>query len=331
MPDNKSNKLLREYIEAVVKDTLREDSESDYGFDVSQYGGGGGGGETGHGGGNDLYNTFIRPFTDVGQTIAYGVEKLSAQAATVVKGILYGLPTLFVPFLDYDYEKFREDEAEKVHGIEEKYKEVLGRNWEAITSNDAFGLAFVFEPGLFLGAKLLAKSPEIVLSILDDLTNGYQAVKDAASQFHVALQGMQNGEHLHEGVDPRLVQAVGNLLKDKKVQQMIDNNPVVKQGRADAMELMVDRVRKIMAAKDYNTLQQLLPQAVGKITQVVQANEKQGKLPPQQDAAVKANLLPQLKQKYKEFYIGKLNAEAGKDPNMKPYIQNALKQIQALK
>ena len=92
-------------------------------------------------GGNDLYNTFIQPFVDVGITAAYGLEKLSAQVLTVVKGFFLGLPTLFVPFLEYDYEAFREEEAEKVENVKKKYEKTLQANLDAIVSNDAFGLA----------------------------------------------------------------------------------------------------------------------------------------------------------------------------------------------
>ena len=52
---------------------------------------------------NPLWNTFIQPFIDVGTTAAYGIERLSAQVQTVVMGFILGLPTLFVPFLEYDY------------------------------------------------------------------------------------------------------------------------------------------------------------------------------------------------------------------------------------
>jgi hypothetical protein len=123
-------------------------------------------------GGNDLYNTFIQPFVDVGITAAYGLEKLSAQVLTVVKGFFLGLPTLFVPFLEYDYEAFREEEAEKVENVKKKYEKTLQANLDAIVSNDAFGLAFLLAPATVMGAQLAVKAPMTALKVFDVLTGG---------------------------------------------------------------------------------------------------------------------------------------------------------------
>src|SRR5512135_2707311 len=86
-------KLIESLIEETVQKVLRE-QDYDYGdLGVSDYGGGYGGGN-GTGSSSQLYNTFVRPFSDVVQTAVGGLKILSAQAQTVVKGILFGLPTL---------------------------------------------------------------------------------------------------------------------------------------------------------------------------------------------------------------------------------------------
>lgn len=347
MPMKSKKLLMEEFIEETVKAALSEQDGGDYG-DLGVYGGDyggyGGGGDTSSSG--QLYKTFIQPFVDVGKTLAYGIERLSAQTQTVVKGILAGLPTLFIPGLEYDYKQFRAEEAEKVNKIKERYKEVLGRNWEALQSNDAFGFAFLLEPSVVLGANLALKAPEIALSILDILSGGYDRVREIARQFHVPVgfrgpgetgtnpSGEGGGKHhfSEQAINKKqLGQAIQNLLKDKNLAQRIDNNPVVKQGRQDAINLSVDRVKQFMAAKTYDELMKLAPNAVGKVTAAVAQNEKQGKMAPQEDANAKAVLVPQLKQQFKDFYIKKLNDEAKGDPTLKPFVQNAVKQIQALK
>jgi hypothetical protein len=93
------------------------------------------------GGENPLWNTFIQPFVDVGTTAAYGIERLSAQVQTVTMGLIFGIPTLFVPFLEYDYESFREEEWERVEEIKKKYEKVFNANLSALQSNDAFGVS----------------------------------------------------------------------------------------------------------------------------------------------------------------------------------------------
>jgi hypothetical protein len=138
-------------------------------------------------GGNDLYNTFIQPFVDVGITAAYGLEKLSAQVLTVVKGFFLGLPTLFVPFLEYDYEAFREEEAEKVENVKKKYEKTLQANLDAIVSNDAFGLAFLLAPATVMGAQLAVKAPMTALKVFDVLTGGLGLFKGIQQTIGVPL------------------------------------------------------------------------------------------------------------------------------------------------
>jgi hypothetical protein len=122
------------------------------------------------GGENPLWNTFIQPFVDVGTTAAYGIERLSAQVQTVTMGLIFGIPTLFVPFLEYDYESFREEEWERVEEIKKKYEKVFNANLSALQSNDAFGVAFLLAPTKVLAAQLAVKAPYAAIKALDVLT-----------------------------------------------------------------------------------------------------------------------------------------------------------------
>ena len=186
-PRSQTPPTLKEFIETVL-DEEEGDGGGDYGIG-GDYGVGGGGG--GYGGGQDaLYQTFLKPFVDVGKTAAYGVERLSANVQTVLKGILVGIPTLIIPFLEYDYKTFREEEKENVEKIKKKYEKVLQSNIEAITTNDAFGLAFLLYPGLTLGAQLALKTPEAAMHILEVLLGGSEVLKSIALALKVNL-GLQ--------------------------------------------------------------------------------------------------------------------------------------------
>ena len=86
-----------------------------------------------------LKSTFIDPFTDIVKTAAYGIEDVSARTQTLFKTIVKGLPTLFVPFLDYDYKSFREEEKANLEKIKSKYADVLDKyGWRDNEAWDEF-------------------------------------------------------------------------------------------------------------------------------------------------------------------------------------------------
>lgn len=332
-----SKQLVESLIEEAVQTVINEQDGGDYGDSYGDYGGAGGGGGS-SGSSSQLYNTFVRPFTDVAQTAMGGLKVLSAQAQTVVKGIILGLPTLVIPFLEYDYKEFRKEEKEKVDKIKEEYKEVLGRNWAALESNDAFGLAFLLNPTAALGANLALTAPEVALSILGSLTGGsIEAVNQLASSFHVNTGFHGPGSHgtnvdmMKEAANPKLSQAIQKLLKDPKVIAAINNNPIVKKTQQEVVGSMTDRVKRTMAVQDYAHLSQLLPGLAQKLNAQLVQQEQARRMSPQEDAAAKAQLVPQIKAQYRNFYIKKFGDEEKANPSASALYQNAIKQISALK
>lgn len=324
---SEKNKALREFIEAVLKEEA---------------------------GSNDLYNTFIQPFVDVGQTAAYGIEKLSAQVQTVVKGFLYGLPTLFVPFLEYDYEAFRAEEKEKVEAIKKKYEKTLQANLDAITSNDAFGLAFLLAPSTVLGAQLAVKAPEAALKALDVLTGGSgflagirQALSGPASVgFHDpgghhggawaghGGGGYSDSSDLYEASQEGSVSKaeVQKLLKDKRVLAAIQKSPVAKQMKQDAVNLLVNHVKRFMASQDYDQMRKLAKGDVGfaQIGQKLAQMNQAGQIPPQDNPVITQAMVPELKKAYKDFWVKQLQQLTKQYPEANVELVNGIKAIQAL-
>jgi hypothetical protein len=322
--ENNSHQLLREFIEAVLEEE----------------------------GQNDLYNTFIQPFVDVGVTAAAGVEKLSAQVQTIVKGFLLGLPTLFVPFLEYDYEAFREEEKAKVEAIKKKYEKTLQANLDAITSNDAFGVAFLLAPSTILAGQLAVKAPEAALKAIDTLTAGLLGKDGILGGIRNALSGPANvgfhdpGGHpsgawsgsgggygdvgdIHEAKDPKDVQ---KLLKDKKVQAAIQKSPIAKQMRQDGVKIIVDHIKRFMALQDYDQMRKMAKGDVGfsQIGQKLAQMNQSGQLPPQDNPVVTGAMVPELKKAYKDFWIKQLQQLATQYPEANNELLDGIKQIQAL-
>lgn len=300
--------------------------------------------------GNDLYNTFIQPFVDVGITAGYGLEKLSAQVQTVVKGFLLGLPTLIVPFLEYDYEAFREEEKEKVDSIKKKYEKTLQANLDAITSNDAFGLAFLLAPASVLGAQLAVKAPEAALKVLDVLTGGsgvFKNIQQALSGpsgigFHdpgghasgawASGGGGGYGDY-GDGINEDKEPSIKNAFKDKKVLDAIQKSPVAQQMKRDAVGIIVGHIQRFLGLQDYDQMRKMAQGDVGfnQIGQKLAQMNQSGQVPVQNNQIITQAMVPQLKQAYKDFWIKQMQQLAKKYPEASTEIVNGIKQVENIK
>ena len=306
---------------------------------------------------NPLYNTFIQPFVDVVTTTAYGIERLSAQVQTVVMGFILGLPTLFVPFLEYDYESFREEEWERVEEIKKKYEKVFKSNLEALRSNDAFGVAFLLAPTKVLAAQLAVKAPYAAIKALDVLTGaiapplarlGRSLSEPASIGFHDpgghsagswTAGGGGGGDYGGDGIyeakkqNPKELSAkLQTLLKDKKIQSQIQNSPVAKSMRQDGVNLILNHIKRFMAAKDYNQMRQMAKGDVGfaQIGQKLSQLNQAGQVPAQDNPTVTAAMVPELKKAYKEFWIKQLQNLVRQYPEANGELLQGIKQVQAL-
>lgn len=335
--NNHTNQLVLEFIEVV----LNEES------------------------GNPLYNTFIQPFVDVGTTAAYGVERLSAQVQTVVMGFLFGLPTLFVPFLEYDYESFREEEFERVEQIKKKYEKVFKANLDALQSNDAFGVAFLLAPSQVLAAQLAVKAPYMAIKALDVLTGaaapplarlGRALSEPASIGFHDPGKHVQGGwaggagggggydmggdyggdgfyesKNNQEPSKDTTAKLIG-LLKNKKILRQIQQSPVAKQMRQDGVEVIVSHVKRFLTAKDYNQLRKLATNDEGfsAISEKLRGLNQTGEIPAQDNPTVTAAMVPELKKTYREFWVKQLQTLISQYPEAKQELLLGIKQVQTL-
>lgn len=308
------------------------------------------------GGQNSLYNTFIQPFVDVGVTAAYGVEKLSAQVQTVLAGVLYGLPTLIVPYLEYDYETFRQEEKEKVDDITKKYETTLKANLDAITSNDAFGLAFLLAPATVLAGQLAVKTPEVAFRVLDVLTgaSGFLSGITAAFAnaprvgFHDpgghdsgAWAGQGGGENMGygDGMNEAVRQPAHSkeeilkLLKDKKTINAIQKSPIATQMRRDGVAVIVSHVQKFMALQDYDQLRARAKGDVGfsQVGQKLGQLNATGEIPKQDNPVVTNAMVPVIKKAYKDFWIKQMQQLVSKYPESRTELLDGIKQVSSLK
>jgi hypothetical protein len=311
---------------------------------------------------NPLYNTFIQPFVDVGKTAAYGIERLSAQVQTVVQGFLYGIPTLIVPFLEYDYENFRKEEAEEVEKIKKKYEKTLQSNLDAITSNDAFGLAFLLAPTQVLASQLAVKAPAAAIKVLDILTGGHgifggiaKALSGPASVgFHnpgghptgawAGGGGGGGGDYGGGGDDGGMYEAktpedpkkqsqeVLKVLKDKKTINLIKKSPVAKQMKKDGVKVIMDHIKRFMALNDYDQMRKAATGDVGfsQIGQKLSQLNQSGQVPKESNPTVTQALVPEIKKAYKDFWLKQLQQLTKQYPEANEELLQGIKELQSL-
>ncbi len=339
-----NNKLLENYIENIVKESLKA--------------------------------AFVDPFLDIAKTAAYGIEDMSARTKSLLGTVFKGLPTLFIPFLEADYESINKQEAEDLKRIKEKYSDVLERNDEAFYGTDLMPMAFLLDPQLTLGARFAAKVPERVLRVIEILTGGNEKVtnlrksvtvplgkwhshNDVSANPHAATagQGGIGGDYsigngsldygsMNEAVpapqgtrgaqppmpaDPKamLAQQVQNLLKDPQIISQIENSPIVQNMRNDAINVYIKHVAKFMSAKTLEELIKSNGQALNQLGSNVEVQLKKAK--PEEVETLKQTLLGQLKIQYKTFYVNKLNQMASSKPSLKLFTDKAIAKIQAMK
>lgn len=135
---------------------------------------------SGHVQSNPLYATFIQPFADIVQTGAYAVKRIGNVAQNEFLSVLKQTAAAVVPFVAADTmdelkQESREQLSKSLEGLDKQYADVINRNIDAvINQTDVWGLAFLFNPGMLLGSKLLLKTPELAASFIGSMLAGTQ-------------------------------------------------------------------------------------------------------------------------------------------------------------
>lgn len=301
------------------------------------------------GSGKDLYNVFIKPFTDVVSTAAAEVSKSSVRAQTLAKTAFETIATTLIPFLSSDYDEIWADEKERIDGIKAKYKDVYDATWTAFKDNDVMAAAFGYSPAAFLTKQALKNAPLPVLKTLNALTGG--RLDGVVNRVASILKGRdtkkpidrdsggqvidwvrRSGSQLHEVH----VNDLYALLDNPKVKQAIASNPLVKrmQGEArkgvrDSLAAVYARARGIASAKG--------PEDIERITKKkVPGLDKLKKLPDKERAEVGQQVMSGVKKSALRLYANGLEARVKKAvkagvPQDHPYVADHVKTLQKIK
>jgi hypothetical protein len=134
------------------------------------------------GSGNQLYDTFIKPFVDVAKTAAGKTAELSARAQTAAKVAFETIATTLVPVLSSDYAEIFSAEKKQLDDIKTRYADVYRATRSAFGDNDVMVASLMFAPWAFLSAAFVKKSPAAALSFVQVLGGNNPVIGRFVSQ-----------------------------------------------------------------------------------------------------------------------------------------------------
>ena len=128
--------------------------------------------------GNPLWQTFVTPFTDIIDTGMYALERIGTVTSKELSSVILQTAVALIPFVGMDTMDAIEANAKEniklsLNNLDSKYKDVINRNLDALLGqSDVWGLAFLFNPGLILGSKLMTSAPAVAAGFIGAILGG---------------------------------------------------------------------------------------------------------------------------------------------------------------
>lgn len=296
--------LLREYVKSVIA----EDSYG--GFDV----GAGADGPYGasFGSGKDLYNVFVKPFTDVVDTTVGKTKELSTRAQTLAKVSFEALATTIIPVLGDDYESIFANEKQELDKLRAQYKDIYDATWTAFKDNDVVSAAFLYAPAAVITAKAAQQAPIQTVKLLNVLAGGKLDgfLKKVVNKFKFGDTkkplDRDSGEGLPEGRILELhkkASSFGEILAQRGVKQAIEQNPKVSQMQDSARQVVNGSLQKVLKSAQAVTSAKSIEDLQRKVGHKLKGADDVAKLPDEERQRLEAVLLPSLKKSALSMYV----------------------------
>lgn len=313
----------------------------DYGGDSSLSGiqgdyydslGMGGGGS--HGGGfkdDVLYKAFIQPFTDIVQTSLWALKTLSTKAKYFIVSQIDAIIGLLNPFYASDYESYRKKEITELGKLNNKYAEVLKRNVHYLYDHDLWGIAYVLDPSLMLGSKVIQNIPSLVKELTSLL--GFQKDKPSYDNpyFHESI--IQNKTYSELLKEFNVVINEAEKVDQQQIEQLktaIDNSKqaqsILQEYRIAYLDKLLQEVKDHVSDEAINKLfenPQIMQQYQQKFGSILVKN-------PNYDGPIKNEFKKRIKENIKNFYIQKLQEAVKISPKLSDIISNYINQIKQI-
>lgn len=350
MKQDRTKKLLEELIEEAVLEVLLKE-QTDFSNDV-------------------LYKAFVEPFADIVQTAQHGAEKIVATATGEAKLLAKQLAWLLVPFLNPDAGSLknmtaqeRNKIAQRLSGIDDKFKDVLDRNWQAFNNPDVWGTLFLMHPQLAIAQKLAVKAPEVALELLSVLTGGSEAVEAILKSYRQMRTGggrVQYSQHqtgygdaqggsswddsyygdyggIYEQdqagkkIDPEswLRKQVAALVNRPDVKKQIAASPITRAMQGEAINHIVRAATKDLGF-DFAQLKTKLGANYDKAIQTIKAKLGDDSSDIESNAELQKKVVAEIKTLLKPAYIKQLQTLLQTNPNAKRLVDQAIQKVNAL-
>jgi hypothetical protein len=327
-----TRQLVREYVRSIL-------SEDDAygGMDLSSNGSDSPFGAS-FGSDKDLYNVFVKPFTDVVSTTAGKAKELSQRGQTLAKVAFEAIATSLIPILEDDYEDIFKKEDEALGKLKAQYKDIYDSTWTAFKDNDIVTAAFMYAPSAMITAKIAQQTPIQTIKVLNILTGGN--LDNFLSRVTKKLKlgdtkkplDHDSGEGLPEGVirelhsNPQQKLNIGAILTQKKVKQAIDNNPKVEQMSAATKKTLENSLNQVLLRVNAISTSKNIQELETKLGKKFKGVDKLAQVPQQERQALEQTLLKGLKQSALTMYSKGINQQVQKAmkagvPEDHPYVK----------
>ena len=314
---------------------------------------------------NQLYKTFVAPFTDVIKTAAGKTAELSARVQTAVKVAFEAVATTLVPALSSDYARIFATEKQKLDSIKQRYADVYRGTSGALLGNDVLVASFMFAPWAFLSAAMVKKSPSAALAVVQVLGGGNSVIERFVSQVKQryggsggsdgkwssrespgadtwAFEGTQYVgcvivEDAEGGKEPKRP-PLAQLLTSRKLRAALESSPIARKMGSDGHNVIqatlrdvLEKAKAVLGASSIEDLERSLGKQVPALTGLK-------KLQDSERAQAEQEVLRRVRAAMRKVYTANLKAQAKSaieaglardNPYVKAYA-DAIKKIEAL-
>lgn len=151
-----------------------------------------------------LFMTFVQPFTDIIDTAKAEMTKITGVTQENIKKLVKQTAYLVIPWIATSAISNAQKEAEKaiearIKAVNDEYKPVYQRTWDALRNRDVLGLTFLLGPAIPFGRnfalafKLLKDSPSGVLQMLEMLSGGHPSITNLRRRYQSAISAVIPG------------------------------------------------------------------------------------------------------------------------------------------
>ena len=303
--------MLREYVNELLVE------EGDFG-DIGMDNGPGG---ASFASSEQLYNIFVKPFSDVVKVTAGKTKEMSARAQTSLKVAYEALATTLVPILKDNYDDIFEEESRELDKIKSQYADVYKATWESFQKADFLVAAFMYRPDLFLTAAFIKKSPKVALNLASILSGGRL---DSIISRLTSKGSSKNEGLIREGLD---LKTLVGFFSNEKVMKAIRGSNLTQKISEDGKTVVRSSLKKVFSQASDALSATNLEDLQRKSGKRIPGLEKLKEIPEQERKLAEQNMLKGARAGIKAFFVEQLELrvkqalDAGV-PGEHPYIKD---------